>query len=430
MSGNTPHLNISYIVQSQAQKEVTANEAFAKIDALLNMGVADRDLTTPPGSPTAGDAYIAAATATGDWAGKENQIAYYDNSAWNFIAPNEGLTVWVNDEDIHYTWDGSAWISTEGTIQNADLIGINTTADATNKLAVKSDAVLLDHNGTDSQVKVNKNSTTDTASHLFQTAYSGRAEFGLTGDDDFHAKVSADGSTWNDAFVIDKGTGDVDFKQELIASKGQITGTTFTGLIPRGNQSFTSSGTFTVPAGVTEVFVRIWGGGAGGSGGHGGGGTYAGGGGGAGGYAEKLVTGLTSGGDITVTVGSGGAGGAVGSSGASGGTSSFGSHISATGGSGGNPYGVGGTGGTGSSGDLNFTGGTGGVRGFAVSSTDEFGGHGGAAPLAIGNPGDDSTVQGTAASGMQPAAGGAGGRSSGTGSAGGAGGAGMVVVNW
>ncbi|CAN0437397.1 unnamed protein product, partial [Scytosiphon promiscuus] len=49
------------------------------------------------------------------------------------------------------------------------------------------------------------------ASLLFQTNYSGRAEFGLTGDDDFHMKVSPDGTTFYDGIVIDKDTGTVTF---------------------------------------------------------------------------------------------------------------------------------------------------------------------------------------------------------------------------
>ena len=48
---NTPHLNIELLVQSQAQKEVTVKEAFYRIDALLNSGVKDKDLTAPPAIP-------------------------------------------------------------------------------------------------------------------------------------------------------------------------------------------------------------------------------------------------------------------------------------------------------------------------------------------------------------------------------------------
>lgn len=51
----------------------------------------------------------------------------------------------------------------------------------------------------------------DTASLIFQTGYSGRAELGTTGDDDFHVKVSNDGSGWHEAIVIARDSGAVSF---------------------------------------------------------------------------------------------------------------------------------------------------------------------------------------------------------------------------
>jgi hypothetical protein len=76
-------------------------------------------------------------------------------------------------------------------------------------------------------------------------------------------------------------------------------------------QTFTSSGTFTVPAGVTEITVELWGGG--GSGGNVQGGS---GGGGGGAYTRAVLT-VAPGNSFTVTVGGGGV------ATASGGTSSF-----------------------------------------------------------------------------------------------------------
>lgn len=108
---NTTNLNIALIAQNQAQKEVTANEAFSLIDAILNRGAVHRGTNTPPGSPLAGDLYIIGSSPTGAWAGHANHIAYY-NTAWKFIAPNEGMTIWVNDEDAQYSWSGVAWVST------------------------------------------------------------------------------------------------------------------------------------------------------------------------------------------------------------------------------------------------------------------------------------------------------------------------------
>ena len=133
-------------------------------------------------------------------------------------------------------------------------------------------------------------------------------------------------------------------------------------------QVFTSSGTFTVPAGITKAKVTVVGGGGGGGGANSG--SYAGGGGAGGGAAIEIVTGLS--GTVSVTVGSGGSGGNYGSGyGGTGGTSSFGAYCSATGGAGGkggeaSSTSIGSLGGIGSGGDMNIRGGAGMAR---VSAT-------------------------------------------------------------
>lgn len=105
----TSHIGATLLEASQAQKEVTVNEALTRIDALLNTGAIDRDLTSPPSNPTTGDLYIVAASpATGDWSGQENAIAYFDQ-IWRFITPREGVALWVNDEDKLYRFNGTAW---------------------------------------------------------------------------------------------------------------------------------------------------------------------------------------------------------------------------------------------------------------------------------------------------------------------------------
>ena len=76
-------------------------------------------------------------------------------------------------------------------------------------LSLAADATLLNHDGDGHQLKINKASAGDTASLLYQDAFSGRAELGLAGDDDFHFKVSADGASWKEAILIDRSTGAV-----------------------------------------------------------------------------------------------------------------------------------------------------------------------------------------------------------------------------
>jgi hypothetical protein len=99
----------------------------------------------------------------------------------------------VRSEGVVLIWDGSDWVGSgidASALQNLDSVGINTTADATNRLAVSSDATLLSHAGSDHRVVVNKDGETDTASFLFQTGYSGRAEMGTAGSDDFAVKAA------------------------------------------------------------------------------------------------------------------------------------------------------------------------------------------------------------------------------------------------
>lgn len=109
----TPHLGLTLVEQSQAQKEVTVNMALMRIDALLNSGAIDKDLTAPPAAPQAGDVYIVAAGAQGEWQGHDGEVAYFEQ-VWRFIAPNHGLMLWVADEEAFYLFDGTQWIINSG----------------------------------------------------------------------------------------------------------------------------------------------------------------------------------------------------------------------------------------------------------------------------------------------------------------------------
>lgn len=213
----TAILQLPYIVAAQAQKHVTHNEAIRMLDAIVQIGVVDRDLTAPPSSPAEGDRYIVAAGATGDWADRDTQLAIYQDGAWAFFLPREGWLAWLTDENALVTWNGADWISATGepvTLNPTPLVGVNATADATNRLAVASPGSLFDNEGNGHQQKINKAASGDTASVMFQVGYSGRVEVGLTGDDKLHIKTSPDGAVWSEAMVIDPATGYVGFGGE------------------------------------------------------------------------------------------------------------------------------------------------------------------------------------------------------------------------
>jgi hypothetical protein len=191
---NSPNLTLPYLEAAQAQKHVTHNEALRVLDAVAMLAVADRDLAAPPSTPSDGDRYLIAPSATGMWAGQDGRIAAWQDGAWSFHGARQGWRVWIADEGILLVFDGASWVG--AATQNAASIGVNTTADSTNKLAVSSAAVLFNHAGGGVQVKLNKNGAGDTASFLFQDGYSGRAEIGLIGDNNFAFKTSVDGSAF------------------------------------------------------------------------------------------------------------------------------------------------------------------------------------------------------------------------------------------
>jgi hypothetical protein len=148
-------------------------------------------------------------------------------------------------------------------------------------------------------------------------------------------------------------------------------------------ETFTSSVTWTAPAGVSSIQTEVWG--AGGSGGKSGGGTNVGTGGGGGGYAKKNVISVTPGNTYTVTVGTGGNPPSSGN-GNGGGASWFidPSVVNATGGGGGRAsssgWTPGGAAGTGTAGDVLNSGSPGEDGNYPSPDRRSTGGGNGASP--------------------------------------------------
>ncbi|WP_226783029.1 DUF2793 domain-containing protein [Oceaniglobus trochenteri] len=209
MSDTSPVLSLPLLMPSQAQKHVTHNEALLQIESLVQLAVRNRDLPTPPAVPVAGQRHIVGENATGAWAGHEQAVATYDGAAWRFAMPEHGWRAEVLADGTSVVFDGTAWQNRSLDLGNVATLGVATTADSTNRLAVSSPAVLLNHAGGGHQLKINKATAPDTASLLYQTDFSGRAEIGLSGDDDLSIKVSPDGGAWTTALAFDATSGRV-----------------------------------------------------------------------------------------------------------------------------------------------------------------------------------------------------------------------------
>lgn len=211
MSETSLSLGLPFIQPAQAQKHVTHNEAIQTLDTLVQLSVRSHTESTPPGDAVSGDHFLVAGPGSGAWAGQGNAIAVLDaGGAWRFVPAQAGWVAYVRDIGQQLVFDGTEWAVLETDItalQSADFVGVGTTADATNRLAVASEASLLTHAGAGHQLKINKATAGDTASLLFQNGFSGRAEMGTAGSDDFEIKTSADGATWNTAAIFDAATG-------------------------------------------------------------------------------------------------------------------------------------------------------------------------------------------------------------------------------
>ena len=118
----------------------------------------DRDTTQPPGWPSDSDRHLVAAGATGAWVGQDGKTG-----VWQY----PGL------------------------------------------------ATLFDNEGAGHQAKVNNSAVGETGSFLLQTNFSGRAEIGLTGDDNFHLKIGPDGNSFKESIVIDRNDGKVAFPESM-----------------------------------------------------------------------------------------------------------------------------------------------------------------------------------------------------------------------
>jgi hypothetical protein len=425
----TANLSLPYIMPSQAQKHVTHNESLGILDALVHLAVVDRDLATPPIGPSDGARYIVSAPATGAWTGRENQIAHFHDGSWKFLPPKDGYVAWVADEGRFLSWVGSSWTPVSEAIaelQNLALLGVGTTADATNPFAAKLNRALwmaktaAEGGDGDLRYMMSKEAATDVLSVLLQRGFSGRAEFGLIGDDDFRLKVSPDGSSWHDALQVDRSTGKV--AAAGLADKADI-------------QVFGSSGSWAKPAGAKLVQVRCTGGGGGGGGAAKVAASTAasgGGGGGGGSSCERWIPAASLPGSVSITVGVGGSAGigatslGDGGNGGQGGVSFFGSalvaaYVAGQGGGGGSGGGAGRgsaggggggrhtAGGNASAATAGAAGGGGGIAGGGASNgglqPNDFGGGGGGG-CNITTPGVPTIGGGAAHSGSGGAGGG------------------------
>ena len=183
------------------------------LDALVHLSLKSRTELTPPAEPEEQSSYFVPDDAGGGFAGQDRRIATYIDGQWLFRSPRAGWMAFVESESAALVWNGTGWqpLGGGGGAGTPATLGVNAVADTTTRFSVAAEASLFSSETADHRLKINRSSSTDTASILFQTGLSAAAEFGLTGDSALRLRHSADGSSFDDAMVVDTVSGQVAF---------------------------------------------------------------------------------------------------------------------------------------------------------------------------------------------------------------------------
>lgn len=252
MQEQTTRLGLPYILPSQAQKHVPHNEALDALDAMVQLVLATIE-STPPVDPADGVCYGIGTAPVGPWHARGGAIAQWRDGGWHFLQPHEGWLAWSTLEQRLYVHDGAHWqpFALQGPVPS---LGINATADETNRLSVSAPASIFSHDGADHRMKINKAAGGDTASLIFQSGWAGKAELGLAGSDTFSVRVTDTVGAWHTALSI-AGNGHVATpRRPAVRAWMNVTMTPATGTLTGFTNMDVSTGNFTLGAAVPSGF--------------------------------------------------------------------------------------------------------------------------------------------------------------------------------
>lgn len=135
----TTRHRLPLLAVSQAQKEITNNEALVRIDALLHPLVEDELATAPAATDIdVGKCWLVASGPVGEWAGKAGQIAIWIGGGWRFCAAAEGMRLKQDSSGIDMVRSGGVWVSSPAIANPAN----GTVIDVEARAAI---VALLDH---------------------------------------------------------------------------------------------------------------------------------------------------------------------------------------------------------------------------------------------------------------------------------------------
>lgn len=95
----TANLGLPLVQPAQAQKHVTVNDAFQRLDAFAQISITTSGAVSPPPTAAEGELHSIGAGALADWAGHDGELALFLNGGWLFVPPNIGWRGWRLDNE-------------------------------------------------------------------------------------------------------------------------------------------------------------------------------------------------------------------------------------------------------------------------------------------------------------------------------------------
>lgn len=138
---DTYQFGLPLVQAAQAQKHVTVNEAFARLDAVAQMRVVADDWEFGPASPTEGEAYVVGPIASGEWAGQAGNVAIYSNGDWVFLTPKAGWRAWNVLLKAEIVFDGVSWVRYAGVISVGGAASLQRVVEIDHTVAVGTSSV-------------------------------------------------------------------------------------------------------------------------------------------------------------------------------------------------------------------------------------------------------------------------------------------------
>ena len=105
----TERLGLPLLNPGQSQKEIFHNEALLVLDAVVAGSVEEGPRSAPPSNPQPGQAFIVAQSGTGEWAGKDLQLAIFTTAGWRFQKPAEGQSMYVRSAGVQASYRAGSW---------------------------------------------------------------------------------------------------------------------------------------------------------------------------------------------------------------------------------------------------------------------------------------------------------------------------------